>query len=242
MIYADDAPAPTHPSTLSDEGNSVPSEARDTPQAPPPILAAGDAPPTTPSESTIPYASSASIAYSVSSDPSVPPDFDRDHRRCCICSHPDRDAIEGDFVRWRSPRNIARNYKIADHSSLYRHAHATGLFARRRREFARVLEDILEMVEHSTLEETADVIIRASRVYARLDENGNWIEPTRKHIILTGPAPGLYPENSDLEISAEPAGRPHDIPFKLASKLTENEKANKRLIATHPSSENGPNS
>jgi hypothetical protein len=32
----------------------------------------------------------------------TPPDVDRHSRLCSICSHPDRDAIEGDFVRWRS--------------------------------------------------------------------------------------------------------------------------------------------
>jgi hypothetical protein len=204
-------------STALDEGNNLSSDARGTP-------------------------SSASPASSASCTSSLPPDYDRHRRRCCICSHPDRDAIEGDFIRWRSPGNIAKNYKIANPSSLYRHAHSTGLFARRRREFSRVLEDILEMVEESTLDETADVIIRAARLYSRLDENGNWVEPSRTHIILTGPAPGQLVDNPDLEISAEPPGRPRQIPFKLASRLTEQEKVKKNLIATHPSSENGPNS
>jgi hypothetical protein len=187
------------------------------------------------------FDSSASFDSPIPSDPSLPPDFDRHSRRCAVCSHPDRDAIEGEFIRWRSPKNIVRNYKIADPSSLYRHAHATGLFTRRRREFARVLEDILEIVEDSSLE-TADVIIRAARLYARLDENGNWFEPTRTNIILTGPVPGQFSENPDLEISAVPANRPRKIPFKLASKLTEEKKAKKKLIATHPSSKSESNS
>jgi hypothetical protein len=180
--------------------------------------------------------SSTSSASLASSSSSHPPDLDRHSRRCVVCAHPDRDAIEGDFIRWRSPKNIAEAYHIADRSSFYRHAHATGLFARRRREFARVLEDILENVEDSSLENTADVIIRAARVYAHIDENGNWVEPTRTNIILTGPAPPQFTGTQDIEISAGPPRRPRDIPFKLANKFTNQKKAKKRLMETdHPS-------
>jgi hypothetical protein len=35
-------------------------------------------------------------AYTAST---APPDLDRHSIRCVVCSHPDRDAIEGDFVR-----------------------------------------------------------------------------------------------------------------------------------------------
>jgi hypothetical protein len=245
MIYEDDPPAPPQPSTntpgsntpqpdstVSDEGYGVPSEASG--------------------------ASSESLASSTSFASPLPPDYDRHSRRCCVCSHPDRDAIEGDFVRWRSPKTIAEDYHLSDRSSFYRHAHATGLFARRRREFARVLEDILECVEHSTLEETADVIIRAARVYAHLDENGNWIEPTRTHIILTGPAPPQFTGNPDIAISAELESdyETQEITLNPAKKRTytckskqelttmaiRRRKAKKNLIATHHNSKNEPSS
>jgi hypothetical protein len=248
MIYEDDLLAPAQPSTGPAEAPSEDSgPAQPTPAPADPADAATapqDAVPTAPCETTISSASS------------VPPDFNRHARRCVICSHPDRDAIEGDFIRWRSPKFIAEDYHIADRSSFYRHAHATGLFARRRREFARVLEDILECVEHSTLEDTADVIIRAARVYAHLDENGNWVEPPRTHIILTGPAPPQFMGNQDLEISAEPMPH-HEVqqislnPAKkrtytckskreLTGAMLPRNKAKKRLMETHPNSKNGP--
>jgi hypothetical protein len=141
--------------------------------------------------------SSTSLTSSTSSPSYVPPDFSRHSRRCCICLHPDRDAIEGDFIRWRSPELIARDYKIANRTSIYRHAHCTGLFAWRRRELGRVLEGILENAEHVPLE-ASDAIVRAARVYAHLDDNGNWFEPPRTNLILTGPAPALYPLESSL--------------------------------------------
>ncbi len=129
--------------------------------------------------------------------PLLPPDFSRHARRCCICSHPDRDAIEGDFIRWHSVELIAREYKIASRKSIYRHAHCTGLFAWRRRELGRVLEGILENAEHVPLV-SSGVIVRAARIYAHLDENGNWFEPAHTNFIFTTPASSLSPLGSNL--------------------------------------------
>jgi hypothetical protein len=109
------------------------------------------------------------------SGPETPPDFSRHPRRCTICSHPDRDAIEGDFIRWRSPDQIAKDYHIADRVSVYRHAHYAGLFQRRKREVARVLESFLESAASCPIE-AADMIIRATRLYVRLNEHGEWVE------------------------------------------------------------------
>ena len=107
-----------------------------------------------------------------------PPDYSRHSRRCLICAHPDRDAIEADFIRWRSPKEIARDYSLSDRSSLYRHVHATGLFERRRNEIARVLENALEEAESCPFGEF-DIITRAVRIYCRLDARGRIYEPPR---------------------------------------------------------------
>jgi len=115
-----------------------------------------------------------------------PPDYSR-HSRCCrVCAHPDRDAIEGDYVRWRSPIAIAKDYNLADRSSVYRHAHATGLDRRRTLEIRRVMERFLEEAEHFPVEQF-DVVTRAVRVYAHLDDDGRWWEPSRTNYVLSGP-------------------------------------------------------
>jgi len=230
LVYQEHPPAPTQPSattsgddspelasTRSDEEYSVPSGLSGTLRVSTPPASASSAP-TTPARS----------------NPSHLPDLERHARKCCICSHPDRDAIEGEFIRWDCPRRIAKDYQIADRASFYRHAHATGLYARRRREFARVLENILECVEHSTLEETADVIIRASRVYARLDENGNWVEPRRTHVILTGPAPPQFAGNPELADSFElqPRLEHQEISLTSAKRRDRTSKRKRSLIAT----------
>ena len=143
-----------------------------------------------------------SLAPSALSAPlaaSVPPDFERHSRCCSICSHPDRDAIEADFVRWRSPIQIAEDYEIPDRRNIYRHAHATGLFALRSRQVARVMEQYLELVDHDSSESASlvdfDTVTRAIRVYSHLDENGRWFEPVRTlHVIAESLATGEAPE------------------------------------------------
>jgi hypothetical protein len=70
----------------------------------------------------------------------------RHQHLCSVCNHPDREAIEADFLRWGRPSQIAVTYNIRDRSSMYRHAHATGLFALRTRNLRWILERMLERV------------------------------------------------------------------------------------------------
>jgi hypothetical protein len=65
--------------------------------------------------------------------PRRPPDFAHHSLKCRVCRHPRCRDIEEAFLRWRSPEKLARDYDIPDHSYIYRHVHATGLFDRRRR-------------------------------------------------------------------------------------------------------------
>jgi hypothetical protein len=156
----------------------------------------------------------------------LPPDFARHARRCSVCSHPDRDAIEGDFIRWRSPELIAKDYKIPDRASIYRHVHSTGLFAWRKRELARVLEGILESSEHLPLE-SADVIIRAARIYSHLDEQGNWFDPPRTTFLFTGPAPAIYPLESVMPTNSARTRKPSSP--KASKRPTGEQKANRNI-------------
>jgi hypothetical protein len=202
-LHHDDQPAttPVPPrtttSSLAPEVNQATVQAPAVPPAPAPAAISNEPSPPESISPTPSQTSSTSLVSSTfpASSPSsttsrTPPDFSRHSRRCCICLHPDRDAIKGDFIRWRSPELIAREYKLANRTSIYRHAHCTGLFAWRRRELGRVLEGMLENHEHIPLE-ASDAIVRAARVYAHLDENGNWFEPARINFVLTGPAPAI---------------------------------------------------
>ena len=85
-----------------------------------------------------------------------------------MCRHIKCAEIESDFVTWRSPAAIAKEYELSDRSSIYRHAHALGLFAKRQRE--RIIEKAGEV------EVTAASVVAAVQVYSKLNAAGQWID------------------------------------------------------------------
>ena len=110
------------------------------------------------------------------------PDFAHHSLKCRVCRHPRCRDIEEAFLRWRSPEKIARDFDIPDHSYIYRHVHATGLFARRRRTVTAALERILE---RSDDEKSSDFdVIRAAGAYAHLDDEGRWQKPNPQNIVI----------------------------------------------------------
>jgi hypothetical protein len=135
--------------------------------------------------------------------PADPADPERHERLCSICRHPERDAIEEAFLQWQRACDIFREFKLPSRTSVYRHAHAVGLFEQRARALRFVLENIME--ESSACAPSADSIIRAVRAYSCLDDRGRWIEPPRRLIIQREPfpAPALPPGR---EITLEPSG------------------------------------
>jgi hypothetical protein len=105
----------------------------------------------------------------------------RHSRLCNVCKHPDRDAIELEFLRWRCPDDIANDHGIADRSSIYRHAHATGIFRRRRQTIRLALEPLLEQA--CTVNVNASAIISAVRLYAQMSDTGGLVPRTKTVII-----------------------------------------------------------
>ncbi len=63
-------------------------------------------------------------------------------RTCSLWAHQQREEIEAAFIGWRSPAAIAEEYGVADRASVYRHAHALGLFQKRQRKVRAALERI----------------------------------------------------------------------------------------------------
>ena len=98
----------------------------------------------------------------------------RHSKGCTICSHPDRAQIEKDFINWRSPTRIAKAYRLADRSTVYRHAHAFGLFDRRRTNVRAALERIIEQADE--VEVTAAAVVAAVQAYTKINAAGQWVE------------------------------------------------------------------
>ncbi len=129
----------------------------------------------------------------------------RHSRKCSICRRKDRKDIEDAYLRWRSPGSIMREFRLAHHSVIYRHAHATGLAAQRKANLHTALEYIIEKAE--SVEPTASAVIAAIRICAQMD--GLWTEPPRTYIVIHKnaneaarpgpPASKLPPPNSNRE-------------------------------------------
>ncbi len=106
--------------------------------------------------------------------------LERHQRKCVICHHPDRDEIEELFLNWHQPHATASLFEVSSRS-LYRHAHATGLYAARQGNLRSVLDRILEDAERAKI--TGDCIIRAVRAYTCLTDNNKWVEPPTRVIV-----------------------------------------------------------
>jgi hypothetical protein len=96
-------------------------------------------------------------------EPSKPVNLGRHKRNCTICAHLQCDEIERDFINWKSPTAIATDYGLADRTSVYRHAHAFGLFEKRKRNVRAALERIIE--------KAGEVEVTSSAVVASLRQN-----------------------------------------------------------------------
>src|SRR5271169_5269637 len=104
------------------------------------------------------------------------------HRRACsVCAHPRCAEIEADFVSWRSPAAIAQEYSLADRASVYRHAHAFGLFPKRQRNVRAALERIIEKA--GEVEVSAAAVVAAVQAYSKINAAGQWVDRS-EHVNL----------------------------------------------------------
>jgi hypothetical protein len=95
----------------------------------------------------------------------------RHETNCSICAHADREEIERDFLEWKSPVQIAVDHGLPDRKSIYRHAHAFGLFPRRDRNIRAALVRIVERA--SDVEPTAQAVVAAIQAYAKINSQGH---------------------------------------------------------------------
>ena len=131
----------------------------------------------------------------------------RHMRKCSICKHPDREAIEADFINWRSEDTICYEFSLSSRSSIYRHAAATGLLKRRRLNLRGVCERIIERAEEAP--PSAAAILRALRIFAHITEDGEWLElPKRSivtHVVVNQDSTGA---NDDATVAAASRRQP----------------------------------
>ncbi len=118
-------------------------------------------------------------------------------RRCTICRHAERSAIEDEFIHWHAPGHIAADYQVS-RAAIFRHAHATNLFERRNRKIRFALGHLIERV--CDVEPTADSVVRAIHAFCRVNDDGHWVEPPSHVVVSSGSASARH--------LAQGAGRP----------------------------------
>jgi len=141
------------------------------------------------------------------------PNSKRHSSHCGICSHPQREEIERDFVHWVSPQQIALEYKLSHRSCVYRHAHATGLDLSRSRNLRTALERIVERV--GDVDVTAGAIVQAVALLARINSRGELIpndEATNLHELFA------KTNSAELEAYAKDGTVPSSFPRSLHTK------------------------
>jgi hypothetical protein len=150
--------------------------------------------------------------------------LERHSRRCIICHHPEREAIEKEFVHWRAPWKLAQDYKLDDYRTVYRHARAAGLLLQRRERLHSALDAFVESVDDVTF--TGDTILRAMRAYSCIDSHGRWTEiPTQVQFSTstdahpTQPSPRTSNVSSDI-LDIDPDEEPEEEENTLEERVT----------------------
>lgn len=135
-----------------------------------------------------------------------PVNLGRHAAKCRLCNHPSRAAIEFDFLNWRNPFDLVNSYGLRSLSTIYRHAHATGLLGRRRLNMRFALERIVERVGEVPV--TASAVIRSIRAITRINDAGEWIDPPSRVIISREDA--VEPQRTVAHKSSRRKSSPHN--------------------------------
>jgi len=121
---------------------------------------------------------------------------------CGICGDELQEEIDERFANWDCVSQIADDYEI-DRSALYRHAHATGLFARRDRNIRRALGHIID--EASRVDVTADSVVRAVKMLAHINARGEWVNPPTRVVFSSTAARPPKAARADAKLSGTPS-------------------------------------
>jgi hypothetical protein len=109
-------------------------------------------------------------------------DLARHQRLCEVCKHPACFLIQEAFLQWTSPEVIMKKYGLKSRATIYNHAHAFQLFARRDRTLRFALGHIIEQADRVSV--TARDVIQAVYTYAHVNDDGMWVQPASQSEIV----------------------------------------------------------
>jgi hypothetical protein len=98
----------------------------------------------------------------------------RHSRLCKLCSSPEREAIERDYISWQRPVTICGRYGIKSRTTLHLHVRALRLDEQRD---ANIRGALSRFVERSmTVKPTASSFVAACAILTKLNEAGQLID------------------------------------------------------------------
>jgi hypothetical protein len=95
---------------------------------------------------------------------------------CAICRHTRRAEIEAEFLRWRSPVTIAREFGLSNRQVVFRHARFANLFYRRNTNTREMLVALIEAGMTGRMKPSPATVVQAIAVLSKLDEKGQAVE------------------------------------------------------------------
>jgi hypothetical protein len=123
---------------------------------------------------------------------------------CKICGYEDQDEIDEAFVSWENVSQIAEDYE-RDRRAIYRHANATGLYAKRDRNIRRALGRIIQEADFVTA--SADSVVRAVKMLTHVNARGDWVQPPT-HVIFSSATARPATERSDTPCKVKKGLKP----------------------------------
>src|ERR1700757_162806 len=130
----------------------------------------------------------------------------RHQRKCRICNHADRQALESRFLFWERAHSIVKEFGLGHRSVLYRHAQATSLMEQRRANFTSVLDSMVEQCEAAPV--TAASILRAIRAYSCLKAHGRWVDPPKRRTVSQVSKSSSVPRISNRDTAIKKSRKP----------------------------------
>jgi hypothetical protein len=100
--------------------------------------------------------------------------------QCTVCSHPERQEIEEEWISWHYADDVAARYGIS-RDAIYRHARALDLYSIRRKNIRRALEGIAERVSRTRM--SGSEVLSAIKALVKINSEGQGAE----HIESTDP-------------------------------------------------------
>jgi len=89
----------------------------------------------------------------------------RHQSQCSVCAHPQREALEEEWVNWGSTTLLAEKYQLS-RDGIYRHAHALDLFRERQKGIKHWYEKVLERLD--TVKFSGSDLVKVLKDYTAL--------------------------------------------------------------------------